>query len=289
MLLIKQQKDNTLISLRVLCVFVVKNKLSFFNQKVALITGASTGIGKDTAIAMAERGARVVLCARSEEKLQEVATTIRQNGGTALPLRADVTRRVDVEGMIKTTLEQFGRIDILVNNAGIGYFGSLATMPLEEAEKVMAVNFWGVIYCTQAVLPTMIQQKSGQIINVASVVAKRGIPGLAIYSASKFALAGLTEALRGEVAHYGIQVILICPTTTDTPFFENAGTDGRVGKKPGNPFMMSSKAVAEAIIKASIKGKREVVLSSSAKVLLILNTLFPGLVDWGMVKMFKRR
>ncbi|MCI0528173.1 MAG: SDR family oxidoreductase, partial [Nitrospira sp.] len=202
-------------------------------------------------MALAERGTRVVLCARSEERLQEVAATIRQNGGVVLPIRADVTQRGEVENLVKTALEQFGRMDILVNNAGIGYFGPLATMSMEEMEKVLAVNFWGVIHCTQAVLPSMMQQKSGQIINVASVVGKRGIPGLAVYSASKFALAGLTEALRGEVAEYGIQVILICPTSTDTPFFEKAGSDGKINKQPKGPVDMSSKAVAEAIVKAS--------------------------------------
>jgi short-subunit dehydrogenase len=259
------------------------------NQKIILITGASSGIGKDTAIAMAERGARVILCARSEDKLQQVAATIQQTGGFALPVPLDVTRRAAVEDAVNTVLARFGRIDVLVNNAGIGYFGTLVDMPLEAMEKVMAVNFWGVIHCTQAVLPAMIQQKSGQIINVASVAGKRGIPGLAIYCASKFALVGLTESLRAEVADYGIQVILICPTSTDTPFFENAGSDGKIPNKSRGLGMMSSKAVAEAIVEASIKGKREVVLSTSAKALLAMNTLFPSLVDWGMRKVLQRR
>jgi len=259
------------------------------SQKVAIVTGASSGIGRDTAIALAQRGARVVLCARSKEKLEEVAANIRQNGGEALPIPVDVTQPLAVENMVKATLAQFRRVDILVNNAGIGYFGPFASMALEDIEKVLAVNFWGVIHCTQAVLPAMMEQKSGQIINVSSVVGKRGVPGLAVYSASKFALVGLTEALRGEVADHGIQVILICPTTTDTAFFENAGSDGKASKKPRGPFMMSSKAVAEAIVEASIKGKREVILSGSAKFMLAMNALFPSLVDWGLRKVFKRR
>ncbi|MCL5098142.1 MAG: SDR family NAD(P)-dependent oxidoreductase [Candidatus Omnitrophica bacterium] len=258
------------------------------NNRVVLITGASSGIGKDTARAFARLGARVVLCARSSDLLDELAGDIRLEGGTAWALPVDVTRREAVIAAVQAVLRQWDRLEVLVNNAGVGYSGELVSMPIEQVQKLVDVNFLGVIHFTQAVLPEMIRQGVGQIINVSSVIGKRATPGHAVYCATKFALNGLTEALRVEVAGHGIRVSLVCPTLTDTPFSEHSGSDGRPRSRPRRPSAMSPAAVAQAIVKTALKGRREVVLSWPAKAMLAMNVICPRLLDWGMAKWWKR-
>jgi short-subunit dehydrogenase len=251
-----------------------------FLDKIVIITGASSGIGRDTAVRFAKEGARVVLAARSREGLEETARML--DGKEALVVPTDVTKRDEVDRLIGGTIERYNRVDVLVNNAGVGYFGPVVTMPHHEIDRVMGVNFFGLVNCTQAVLPPMIERCQGQIINVSSVVGKRAFSNIAVYSASKFAVNGFTEALRVEVARYGIEVILICPTSTDTPFFERAGSDGMTPKRARSPVVMGSDRVAEIIVDAAVGRKREVVLSYSARFFLMINKLMPGMVDWGL-------
>ncbi|MBI4530468.1 MAG: SDR family oxidoreductase [Candidatus Latescibacteria bacterium] len=254
-----------------------------FQDKVVIVTGASSGIGRDTAVCFAREGAQVVLAARSREGLEETANLM--SGGEALIVPTDVTKRDEVDRLIGKTIGRYGRVDILVNNAGVGYFGPVATMPQCEIERVMQVNFSGLVSCTQAVLPSMIEQRQGQIINISSVVGKRAFSNIAIYSASKFAVNGFTEALRLEVARYGIDVILICPTSTNTIFFERSGSDGTTPKRARSPVVMRSETVAETVVNAAARRKREVVLSYSARFFLLVNKFMPGVVDWGLRRM----
>lgn len=190
-------------------------------DRVALITGASQGIGRATALLFAERGARVVLAARSADKLAAVEAEIRQAGGQALAVTLDVSDEEQVKSGIKQALEHFGHIDILVNNAAITRDQLQIRMKRADWEAVLATNLTGAHLCIQRVLPGMLRQRYGRIINVTSVVAQTGNPGQANYVASKAGLIGLTKALAVEVASRKITVNAIAPGFIISPM-----TDG---------------------------------------------------------------
>lgn len=190
-------------------------------DRVALITGASQGIGRATALLFAERGARVVLAARSADKLAAVEAEIRQAGGQALAVTLDVSDEEQVKSGIKQALEHFGHIDILVNNAAITRDQLQIRMKRADWEAVLATNLTGAHLCIQRVLPGMLRQRYGRIINVTSVVAQTGSPGQANYVASKAGLIGLTKALAVEVASRKITVNAIAPGFIISPM-----TDG---------------------------------------------------------------
>lgn len=254
-----------------------------FKDKVVVVTGASSGIGWCTSLAFAKEGASVALVARSEERLQKLTEEIERYRSNHLVVATDVSKKEEVDRMVEAVLSRFGRIDIFVNNAGIGLNSDLLNTKPEDLEKVMDVNFYGPFYCIQAILSHMIERRSGQIINISSVVGKRAVSYMGIYSASKFALNALTDALRVEVAKYGIKVILICPGLTDTLFSHNSIS---YGFKPDTKMIhkMSPESVARIILKASLRGKREVIISLGGKFLVWMNTFFPRFVDWGMGK-----
>ena len=190
-------------------------------DRVALITGASQGIGRATALLFAERGARVVLAARSADKLAAVEAEIKQAGGQALAVTLDVSDEEQVKSGIKQALEHFGHIDILVNNAAITRDQLQIRMKRADWEAVLATNLTGAHLCIQRVLPGMLRQRYGRIINVTSVVAQTGNPGQANYVASKAGLIGLTKALAVEVASRKITVNAIAPGFIISPM-----TDG---------------------------------------------------------------
>ncbi len=190
-------------------------------DRVALITGASQGIGRATALLFAERGARVVLAARSADKLAAVEAEIKQAGGQALAVTLDVSDEEQVKSGIKQALEHFGHIDILVNNAAITRDQLQIRMKRADWEAVLATNLTGAHLCIQRVLPGMLRQRYGRIVNVTSVVAQTGNPGQANYVASKAGLIGLTKALAVEVASRKITVNAIAPGFIISPM-----TDG---------------------------------------------------------------
>ncbi|MFB3139746.1 MAG: 3-oxoacyl-[acyl-carrier-protein] reductase [Candidatus Acidiferrales bacterium] len=190
-------------------------------DRVALITGASQGIGRATALLFAERGARVVLAARSADKLAAVEVEIKQAGGESLAVTLDVSDEEQVKSGIKQALEHFGHIDILVNNAAITRDQLQIRMKRADWEAVLATNLTGAHLCIQRVLPGMLRQRYGRIINVTSVVAQTGNPGQANYVASKAGLIGLTKALAVEVASRKITVNAIAPGFIISPM-----TDG---------------------------------------------------------------
>ncbi|MBI4550749.1 MAG: SDR family oxidoreductase [Candidatus Latescibacteria bacterium] len=261
--------------------------MSRFADKVVIVTGASAGIGRATALAFGREGATVAVVARSEDRLRQVADEIGRTGGRALALPVDVAERDRVCAMVETVVSTFGRVDILVNNAGIGLLSPVVEMNADDLRRVMDVNVYGLIWCTQAVLPGMIRQRAGQIINVSSIVGKRAIPHMSAYCASKFAVQAFSDALRLEVAPYGIDVIVVCPTRTDTEFAETPLMH-RGGQRVDRPAM-SSEAVADIILNAAAQRKREVIISASGKTLAFLNALIPGLVDWGIALVYKHR
>jgi NADP-dependent 3-hydroxy acid dehydrogenase YdfG len=189
--------------------------------KVALITGASKGIGRSTAVRLAKSGAGLVLGAKSRDLLEALGKELEGMGVSAFPVTCDVSSRVDCHNLVQQTLERFGRIDVLVNNAGVGYSGTIVDSEPQEVERMLAVNLLGLYYMTRSVLPHMIERKGGDIVNLGSVAGVKYSPNFAIYSATKFAVRAFSEALRNEVQEHNIRVTLIHPGMTRTPFFDS--------------------------------------------------------------------
>ena len=169
-------------------------------DKVAIITGASSGIGEAAALALAGDGAKVVLAARRAERLASIAGDIRNEGGKALAVTTNVTKRESIEALVSETLAEFGRIDILINNAGVMLLSPIRKLEVAQWERMIDVNVKGVLYCIAATLPTMLEQGSGHILNVSSVAGRRPFPSGSIYSASKFAVRAISQGLRLELS-----------------------------------------------------------------------------------------
>jgi short-subunit dehydrogenase len=247
-------------------------------DKVVIVTGASTGIGRETALLFAQKGAKVVAAARSREKLLDLKREIEKQGGYCSVVPTDISRQDEVQRLIQQTHQAFGRVDILINNAGQGLFKFLADTTIEDFRKIMEVNFYGVVFAVKAVLPIMLQQKSGLIINVASVAGKRAFERMSAYCASKFALIGFTETLHFELIDKGIRVVAICPPAIDTPFFANAGYHNFRETHKGLT-LLSPKEVAEEILASTHRKKREVIISRRAKIINAIHALSPELME----------
>src|SRR6478735_4993432 len=194
------------------------------SDQVVVITGASSGIGRETALEFGRRGASVVIAARNEPALTEVAREIERHGGNALPAPTDVSDWTQVERLAGTAVARFGRIDTWVNNAAISAYATVEEMEIEEIERIMRVNLLGQIYGMKAALPHLKRQHAGTIINVASALAERSVPLQATYCATKHGIKGFTEALRLELKNEqsGIAVVLVLPSSINTPLFEHA-------------------------------------------------------------------
>lgn len=244
--------------------------------KVALVTGASSGIGEATARALAGRGAALALAARSEERLGFLVREISAAGGRALAVKTDVADEDSVRGAVERTVGEFGALDILVNNAGLGLSGRVAELRSEDLRYVFDVNLLGPLNCVQATLPHM--RRGGRIINVSSVVGKRAIPKVGGYCATKFALNALSDALRVEVADRGITVTSVYPGTTQTAFRENSRRtkDEKRGWRPGG---VTPEKVAEKISAAAESGGRDVYVTLPDRIFVVGATLTPGLFD----------
>lgn len=200
-------------------------------DKVVIITGASSGIGEATALKLSEKGAKVVLTARREERLNELKEKIVHNDGTALVVTGDVTKKEDFENLVKMTLKEFGTIDALINNAGLMPLSYIKKLKTDEWEKMVDVNFKGVLNGVAAVLPTMIENKSGHIINISSSAAHNYFPGGAVYCATKAAVKMFSEGLRQELApKYGINVTSIEPGAVSTELMDTI-TDEDIKKQ----------------------------------------------------------
>jgi 3-oxoacyl-[acyl-carrier protein] reductase len=218
--------------------------------KVALVTGASQGIGRATALALAEAGARVVVCARNAEKLAAVASEISAQGGEAEAIQMDVADPEQVKAGFKSALGKFGRLDILVNNAAITRDGLALRMKLDDWNAVLQANLTGAHLCIQQALATMLRQKSGRIINVTSVVAQTGNVGQANYIASKGGLIGLTKAIAAEVASRNITVNAVAPGFIQTAMTDALSDDVKQAMLARIPLgrMGTDRDVAVAIV-----------------------------------------
>ena len=213
-------------------------------NKVVLITGASSGIGAVMAQQFAAKGAIPILTARSTAKLKEIASTI-QGRHAVYPM--DVTKTDEVNEVVNQIMVDFGRIDILINNAGYGIFESFVGAPLEHFEDMMNVNYLGLVRCTQAVLPHMLQAGSGHIVNIASMAGKIGSAKSTGYSATKHAVLGFTNSLRQELARSGVSVTAMNPGPIETPFFDRADPSGNYVKNIAWFMLKPEKVVKELI------------------------------------------
>ena len=195
--------------------------MNSLRARVALVTGASKGIGRATALRLAQDGANMVIGATSNDLLEKVKGELEGLGAESIAVRCDVTHLSECEDLVQQALNRFGHIDILVNNAGVGFSGKIVDSDPKEAEQMVKVNILGVYYMTRLVLPSMIEQGRGDIVNIGSVAGLKYSPNFAIYSATKFAVRAFSEALRNEVQQYNIRVTLVHPGMTKTAFFDS--------------------------------------------------------------------
>ncbi len=251
--------------------------------KRALITGASSGIGRALAFAMAQRGAVLTLAARRSGRLEQVASDINA-AFSHLPkpsiFSCDVAFGEEVRRLVETSIEQMGGIDILVNNAGIGVYGSTEKMSMSDFITIMEVNFFGAVRCILEVLPHMLEKGEGCIVNIASIAAQHGVPYLGAYGAGKAALAVLSQSLRAELSGRGLSVVVVYPGYTQTEFFAKEKHVGG-GCRPAGPYEPSH-SVAKKIIRGIEKNKKEIVLTTEGKALSMVRGLLPGFIDRAM-------
>jgi short-subunit dehydrogenase len=239
-------------------------------NKTVVITGASSGIGKATALEFARRGANLVIGARRSDLLDEVAVLCRAEGVQCTAIVADVARREDCKRLIDTA----GKVDVLVNNAGFGTFESIEKALPDDLRQMMETNYFGTVWCTQAALPGMLERGEGAIVNVSSIAGLMGYAGMGGYCATKFAIVGFTEALRDEVTGRGVRVSLICPGTVNTNFFVKAER----AKMPGASRLILAikpERVAKAICDAAEDGRYRRILPLAAALYMRLKEFSP--------------
>jgi NAD(P)-dependent dehydrogenase (short-subunit alcohol dehydrogenase family) len=243
-----------------------------------LITGASSGIGRCLAERVARGGARVAVAARSADKLEELASQLSADA-EVLPVPADVTSPDDRQHLLDTVVQRFGGLDVLVNNAGVASWAHFTDSTEEILRQVMEVNFFAPAELIRLAVPVLTRGQQPAIVNVASMCGRRALPAWSEYSASKYALCGLTEALRGEMARFDIDVLLILPglTKSDLPKHLLRNT-GRL--KIDFDRGMAPEAVAEGIVRSLCKNRTETVLGGEARWMLRFNRFFPRILDW---------
>lgn len=251
------------------------------NDKVVVITGATSGIGRALVYEFSGRGSKVVMGARDIEKLKEISLDLESKNRQILFLQTDVTVEADCSRLINAAVEKFGKIDILINNAGISMRAVFESVELEVIKKVMNVNFWGTVYCTKYALPYIIREK-GSLVGISSVAGITGLPGRSGYSASKFAMNGFLQCVRIENLKKGIHVLVAYPGFTATNIRINSLTSNGLpqGESPRKEEkMMTAEEVAYHIYRAIDKRKKYLVLTTEGRVMSILNKIIPGRMD----------
>ncbi|KEO84441.1 SDR family NAD(P)-dependent oxidoreductase [Tumebacillus flagellatus] len=246
-------------------------------DRIVLITGASSGIGRVAALKFAQAGAIPILTARTVDKLLEAAAEIRETYGIEAPVFAlDVHSDQQVQRVVSEVLDRFGHIDILLNNAGYGLFEKTIDLSVEEIVDMMDVNYFGLVRMTKAVLPSMLTRRSGQIINLASLASFFATPTHGVYAATKFAVQGFSEGLRYELHGTGVALSTVNPGPVDTPFFDRA--DRTKLPKVASKFL-SADAVADAVLRAARERKPMYVLPRIGRIGIAFRHLFPWVYD----------
>ncbi|MFZ4414642.1 MAG: SDR family oxidoreductase [Bacteroidales bacterium] len=250
-------------------------------NKVVVITGASSGIGRALAVRLAHLGAKVVLAARNMLLIEDISSALNAEGFNTMAVKVDVSAEEDCKLLIENTIQKYGKIDILINNAGISMRAMFEDVNLEVIRKLMDVNFWGTVYCTKYALPYILKEQ-GSIVGVSSIAGYKGLPARSGYSASKFAMQGFLDVLRIENLKKDLHVLVACPGFTATNIRKTAlAKDGsQQGETPRDEDkMMSADTVAQRIIQAIIKRKRTIIMTSDGVLTVFLNKFFPALVD----------
>jgi len=254
-----------------------------FRDKVVILTGASSGIGEATAREFAANGSKVILAARSGQKLADIVDEIRSQNQEASFVIADVTNEADCKNLVETTISRYGKLDILVNNAGISMRASFHDVDLKVLHRLMDVNFWGTVYCTKYALPYLIASK-GYLIGISSVAGFHGLPGRTGYSASKFAMHGFMETIRIENLKKGLHVIIVAPGFTATEIRKNAliADGSKQGVSPREENSHSSpQYVAKWVLKSIRKNKRNKILTWEGRLTALFQRIIPRVVDCG--------
>jgi short-subunit dehydrogenase len=255
---------------------------SIFKDKVVVITGASSGIGRELAYQLAEQGAWLSLAARNGERLTDVAKECQTRGGKAIAIVTDVSEQAQCAQLIQRTVDHYDRIDMLVNNAGITMWANFEDVSdISFFEQMMRVNYLGSVYCTYYAFP-FLKKTKGQIIGISSLAGKNGLPKRSGYAASKHAMVGFFDTLRIELEEHGISVTIVYPGFVATESHKKAfGADGKpIGKSPVRESeVMSAERCAKLIIQAAATRKRELIMTWRGKVGLWVKLIAPGVVD----------
>lgn len=247
--------------------------------KVVVLTGASAGIGLETARIFAQNGAKQALVARSTEALEKLSNELKQKGAEAIVITADMTNKDDVERMISQAFDHFGRIDILINNAGQSATGPVASVNNDNYRKIVELNVFGPLYAMQAVVPRMRQNGGGIIINISSMVSFLRIPTIGAYASTKYALNALSQTARVELAEDNIRVLTVYPGQTSTGFSKNSLQDAssaglEFGQRGDSPVKVASK-----ILEAAQKEPRDQFMGRFPRLFSFVATVLPGVLD----------
>lgn len=249
-------------------------------EKIAIVTGASSGIGRATTLSLARAGATIVAASRNEAALRTLEREVQSLRAKACVIPTDVTDRTQLDHLIDKSLQRFGRVDILVCNAGIYPRGPVYALTLQDFERCMSVNFYGALYLIQRVLPHMLQRKSGHIVVVSSVDGRKGLPMDAAYVSSKSAITGFMDVLRQEIHGTGVHASTILPGRVDTPMIATL-------RVPLVSAKISSDRVAHTVVRAIQNRKAEVIVPYlGPKALVVLSSLSPRFGDW-LVRFFR--
>lgn len=260
--------------------------LMSFQNKIIVITGASSGIGKALALGFLTQGAKVALCARNLDKLQEAFSDIDNNN--LLLVAADVSQENDCKDFVQAVLEKWGAIDALINNAGISMRALFEEVELDVLRNLMDINFWGTVYMSKYALPSILKSK-GIITGISSIAGYRGLPARTGYSSSKFAMQGFLESLRTEMLHTGVHVMWVSPGFTASNIRNtalSASGDAQKETPLAEDKLMSAEECAERIIKAMTQRKRTVVMTTQGKLAVWLNKWIPSFVDKQVYNLF---
>jgi len=248
-----------------------------FKNKIVVITGASSGIGEAAAEQFAKKGANLVLVARRKEKLEQVEKKLSKYSIKILIQVCDVSDKEQVKQMSEKVIETFSKIDVLVNNAGFVIYGKVKELSIEDIESQMKTNYFGTIYCTKLFLPYLLKQNAGHIVNVASVGGSFGVPGIASYCATKYAMLGFSEGLHHELHDTNVGVTVVSPIMVRTSLFDHPSFKNFTKFATG--ISLSSETVANAVVKAANSSRLEIVVPSVVRIGIWLKQTFPFFIN----------